>query len=204
MNTEEKREYLFEKVMSELEKAPIEIIISSPRLKSARKPACYKQAAPPPLPKNDAPVSERPEALPSHHVNESGEIYKEEEPAIDEKRLARKQRKEQKEAVKQQKKYEKAYKKMQKDIVKRGFDTAVLTRLNDPADIYHMSDDEIREIEIAGVINSDGYYNFVYPQDYDSAKKQKTSRRTFFIIAGFILAVAVLLVVLINNIFSLF
>lgn len=203
MNTEEKREYLIKKIEAELEKSPVEIVISSPHLKSARKPgAVYDQPAPPP--ENDAPSCSRPEVLPPHRANESGEVYIEEEPPADEKRLARKQKKERKEAQRQQKKYDKAYKKMQKDIVKRGFDTAVLTRLNDPADIYHMSDDEIREIEIAGVINSDGYYSFVYPQDYDSAKKQKTSRRTFFIIAGFILAVAVLLIVLINNIFALF
>lgn len=218
VNTEEKREYLIKKIAAELEKSPVEIYISSPRLASARKgsetaqpvsasnPAAHPAPEPEAFPEPDSrrPSYEKHEAELPRHASEVTEIQGDEDAQENPKQLARKQKKEEKEALKQQKKYEKAYRKMQKDITKRGFDTAVLTRLNDPADIYHMSDDEIKEIEIAGVINSDGYYNFIYPKDHDSAKQHKTSRKIIFLTAGFILAVVVLLIVLINNIFSLF
>lgn len=105
---------------------------------------------------------------------------------------------------KQKKLNEKAMRKMTRDIEKRGFSPDIFSLLSDPADIYEMSDDELLQINASGLVNEDGFYSFRWPSDFENAKDISKVKRTAVFIASFCLVITVLLVVLINNVFSLF
>ena len=205
---QEKREFIVNEIMRELDKKPIRLNFSSPAIKGARlfivmndEPASVPDAEP-----EDAlpfPVTGPQEA---HSISPLAEdvssdyAYEEEEEELSPKELAKLEKAQEKE----RKRNEKAYSKMRKDIQKRGFDTGVLKKFDDPADIYALSDEDIRQIEVAGVINEDGYYTFTYPDDFGNIEKRKIQKSTVLLISGFALAVLILIVILINNLMTFF
>lgn len=200
-NVQKKREQIISQILNELEKEPLELNFSSPHIKGARLFVVMKDAPedPQPFPDNetvpeDAPLQEEESyMIASDKADEDNE-------ELSPKQLAKLEKAQEKE----RKRNEKAYNKMRADIQKRGFGTGVLKKLDDPADIYGMSDEDIRQIEVAGIINEDGYYTFTYPEDYGNIEKKKMPKKTILLIAGFAVAVLVLTVVLINNILEFF
>lgn len=110
----------------------------------------------------------------------------------------------QKKRLKEQKKEEKTFKKIQKDAHKRGYDTGLLYQLDSPEDLYDLKDEEIEQIQAAGIVNEDGFYSFVYPEDAHSFKREKTPASRILIVAILCAAFLGLLFILIRNIFNLF
>lgn len=205
---QEKREFIVNEIKRELEKKPIRLNFSSPSIRSARLFIVFndEQVADPAAEMEDAlPFSvDMPQAEPAfsplQEDDPSYDEYEEEEEELSPKELAKLEKAQEKE----RKRNEKAYGKMRKDIQKRGFDTGVLKKFDDPADIYALSDEDIRQIEVAGVINEDGYYTFTYPDDFGNIEKKKFQKSTVLLILGFAVAVLILTVVLINNLLTLF
>ena len=203
MNIEKRREELYAQVMDALEKEPVTLTYSSPKIKRAR--IIFVSKEPIDNPETLKEVKDQDLTLsgilfgdPGNYTSKPPEGEPEEELTEKEKRKLEKAKE------KETKREEKAFQKMRKDVKKRGFETGVLYELNDPADIYSMSDEEITQVEFASIINGDGFYNFQYPDDHEDMKNDSRGRRkaTMFII-GFAVVVIALMVIFINNLMSI-
>ena len=200
MDIEEKKRMIAAEIERQLAKDPITLTFSSPHIRGARPfvvlPGSAREVS--------APAGPSLEVAPLPHPGTALSGGPEEEDAAEEnlspKELSRLAKAEEKE----RRKNEKAYEKMRRDIKKRGFGTGLLRTLDDPADIYSLSDDEIRQIEAAGIINSDGYYTFTYPEDFEDIRREKLPKKTVLLFSGFAAAVLILFVILINNILTIF
>jgi len=195
MDLEEKKRMIASELEKELSGRPITITFSSPPVKGARLylPGKDDGGA---FGQEDGPSSEDAPPAVSDPLRRE---YSEEE-LLTEKEQARLLKAEEKD----RRRNEKAYEKMLRDIQKRGFDTALLRELEDPADIYSLSDDDLRQIEAAGIINGDGYYSFTYPEDFADIRKEKIPKKTILIFIGFTVLTLVFFIILLNNILSVF
>lgn len=178
----------------ELVKDPITLTFSSPRITGARPFAVLPERSGHEVNSSDGSPFSPPS--PARNAAEDTETDENLSP----KELSRLAKAEEKE----RKRNEKAYEKMRRDIQKRGFDTALLRELDDPADIYSLSDDDIRQIEAAGLINGDGYYTFTYPEDFADIKREKPEKKTILLFSGFGAVTLILFVILINNLLAIF
>lgn len=204
---DEKKEKIIAEIEKELAKDPVQLNFSSPRIRSARPFVVIGNGADPGTDSSDIEEeteekwekrdSPYPQMIPPEETREEEE---DEEEELSPKQLAKLE----KARAKEEKRNEKAYNKMRIDIQKRGFGTGVLKKLDDPADIYDLSDEDIRQIEVAGIINSDGYYTFTYPEDFNDIDKDKLPKKAILIFAGFAVAVILLTVILVNNLISIF
>lgn len=204
-NIDEKKEKIIAEIKKELEKKPVKLNFSSPSIRSARPFVIIGSENGSEENPGDSAFysdSETSEEEWKKHDSpyEPAGMSNEEEEELSEKQLAKLE----KARAKEEKRNEKAYNKMRHDIQKRGFGTGVLKQLDDPADIYDLSDEDIRQIEVAGIINSDGYYTFTYPEDFNDIEKDKMPKKAILIFAGFAVAVILLTVILINNLMSIF
>lgn len=196
MDIEEKKRMIASELEKELPGRPLTITFSSPPVKGAR-PYLPGKDAGGAFGQEDGPSSEdAPPAVSDPSRREDPE----EEADLTEKEQARLLKAEEKD----RRRNEKAYEKMRRDIQKRGFDTALLRELEDPADIYSLSDDDLRQIEAAGIINGDGYYSFTYPEDFADIRKEKIPKKTILIFIGFTVLTLVFFIILLNNILSVF
>jgi len=123
-----------------------------------------------------AELDEQPETEDEEPIDYEDLSYK------DFKKLKKEQKKEERDQYAEQKRLIK----IRKDAHKRGFDTTVLMQFDDPEEFYEMSDEEITRLQAAGYINEDGFYDFVFPPDADSLKKEKLSMQKKLMIAGLI------------------
>lgn len=218
MNVEEKKAYLIKYLEEALKSEPLSLTFSSPKISSARIIVVSKEKLMEPTVLKEIKASEltelekrvldaqKQQSINSIAANPAVDIPAELNDTRDENEelSARQQRKAEKLIEKNKKKDEKALNKMRKDIKKRGFETGVLYELNDPADIYDMSNEEITQIEFASVINQDGFYNFEFPADIDDLYKETKGNKTMLIVGGFVFIVVALAVIFINNVMSLF
>lgn len=233
MDIEKRREFLYNTVMEALEAEPCTLTISSPKIKSARIVFVAKEPIENPTALKELTQEEILEALVlpgagdeadeaataqdaakqniSEYQNQLAhrkadkKVPAYEDEYNEEDLSAKEKHKLEKIKEKEAKREEKALKKMRKDVKKRGFETGVLYELNDPADIYTMTDEEITQIEFASVINEDGFYNFKYPDDHEDIKKDARGRKkTTYVILGFSAVVIILLVIIVNNVLALF
>ena len=108
--------------------------------------------------------------------------------------------KEYKKKLKEEKLKAKRFEQARKDAKKRGYDTGILKHFEDPEEIYGLSNEEVDQIQAAGYINRDGYYDFFYPEDINEHKKRKLSKARVKAITGVLLFCGVLLVWLFINI----
>jgi len=195
MDLEEKKRMIASELEKELSGRPITITFASPPVNGARLylPGKDDGGA---FGQEDGPSSEDAPPAVSDPLRRE---YSEEE-LLTEKEQARLLKAEEKD----RRRNEKAYEKMRRDIQKRGFDTALLRELEDPADIYSLSDDDLRQIEAAVIINGDGYYSFTYPEDFADIRKEKIPKKTILIFIGFTVLTLVFFIILLNNILSVF
>ncbi len=153
MNVEEKKAYLIKCLEEALKSEPLSLTFSSPKISSARILVVSKEKLMEPTVLKEIKASEltelekrvldaqKQQSINSIAANPAVDIPAELNDTRDENEelSARQQRKAEKLIEKNKKKDEKALNKMRKDIKKRGFETGVLYELNDPADIYDMS-----------------------------------------------------------------
>lgn len=195
------KEEICKKLLDALEDEPVYLTFSSPKIKSAR--AGIKQNK-----ENDFCYicEENIFSFGTEEDDEKGDNL--DAPSSISKRDLKRKKKELKRKEKEEallkKRDEKAYRKMRDDIRKRGFNTGILLNLNDPSDIYDMSDKEISQLEMASLINADGYYDFEYPKDFESLENKKADKKIIFIFTGFALLFVIVTFIFIRNVFALF
>lgn len=196
MDISTKRQEIVDLLNDAINNDDLSISYSSPKIKSAK---CFYIKKSKEKPKFIQPVMKTAEDDMEHFnpppaplpviedvkVESAKEFEKQEPETLTYKELKQKQ----KEELKQSKQYNKS----RKDLHKRGFDTGILKELDNPEDVYDLTDDEIAQIEIAGYINKDGYYTFVYPRDIAEAQEEGISGKRFALILG-CLAVSLLIV----------
>ena len=57
-------------------------------------------------------------------------------------------------------------------------------QFEDPEDLYELSDTEINQMQAAGYINQDGFYDFVFPEDAADLQKERLSPQKLAAIAA--------------------
>lgn len=138
------------------------------------------------------------------HQNTSDELTQEEPNVVEEpdfdsmspKEFKKFKKEKEREAAilqKKREKEEKEFNSIRKDAHKRGYDTSVLMQLDSPDQLYDFSNEEIDQIQAAGYINDDGFYDFVYPPDAEDLKREAVSTRTLLLIGGLVVFVGCML-----------
>lgn len=99
----------------------------------------------------------------------------------------------------------KAFDKVRSEAHKRGYDTSLLQQFDDPEELYNLTDDEIDQIQAAGIVNEDGFYSFVYPADAKTFKKKSYMSKEKLIFLSVLVGISIFLVILlVRNILGIF
>lgn len=210
MNADEKRKIIIEELKKRVRENGLEIRYSSPKITyfymtkkrfPIMAPGGSGAASPAPIPQVPDDLSFQKESSIDDIVDDiisgigepvdtndvSGEDYGLEEFAeiqnddeeIDYEKLTPKEFKRLK---KEKEKEEKRFLQIRKDAHKRGYDTSVLRQFEDPEELYSMTDQEIEQITAVGLINEDGFYDFVFPADADSVRKEGISKKKVLLV----------------------
>ena len=203
MNTDEKRQWLVDALKDAMEKDPLIITFKSPPVRNVFyfKDEVDKLTMEDLFGPDEFPYSEDSSMDMNFDYDDydpSEDPYEEisDEPIYDARKLKKKRKEKQRE--------QKAFERIRKDAHKRGYDTSVLVRLEEPEDLYSLSDDEIDQIRAAGFVNEDGFYNFVYPDDVGDIKKFHFSKKRILLLSAVIVTFFILVVILVNNVMNLF
>lgn len=218
MNMEQNRSAIIKDVSSALkENAVMSLTITHPPLAKVKAASCPLKAARnnknPSQPGEDMPISElkkmifsAPDVRNTPNEETAGSEYQSafQDDAPDEPMSPKQRYKIGRLQEKEKRRDDKAFSKMRKAVKKRGFGTGVLYELDDPADIYSMSNEEIKQVEFSGVINEDAFYDFNSPADASNISSMTKTKKTYFIIIGFLIVILGIMLILINNIMSIF
>ena len=79
---------------------------------------------------------------------------------------------------------QRAFNEARREAHKRGYDTSILTKFDDPEEIYDLSNEEVDRVEAVAYINQDGFYDFVVPDDIDTVRRRGISTQRLILIIG--------------------